>query len=94
VGDSVISHSLPNKSSRLISLDVVRGITIAFMILVNDNGSERYAYWPLKHAAWSGWTPTDLVFRRSCFSSARRLCSQRIRAVRAVSRAGRCCFTL
>jgi predicted acyltransferase len=62
VGDSVISHSLPNKSSRLISLDVVRGITIAFMILVNDNGSERYAYWPLKHAAWSGWTPTDLVF--------------------------------
>jgi predicted acyltransferase len=62
MGDSVISHSLPNKSSRLISLDVVRGITIAFMILVNDNGSERYAYWPLKHAAWSGWTPTDLVF--------------------------------
>src|ERR1700679_3154705 len=49
-------------SQRLISLDVVRGITVAFMILVNNNGSERQAYWPLKHADWNGWTPTDLVF--------------------------------
>jgi predicted acyltransferase len=47
---------------RLVSLDVVRGITVAFMILVNNNGSERHAYWPLKHADWNGWTPTDLVF--------------------------------
>jgi predicted acyltransferase len=49
-------------SQRLVSLDVVRGITVAFMILVNNNGSERQAYWPLKHADWNGWTPTDLVF--------------------------------
>ena len=49
-------------SQRLVSLDVVRGITVAFMILVNNNGSERHAYWPLKHAEWNGWTPTDLVF--------------------------------
>jgi predicted acyltransferase len=49
-------------TSRLTSLDVLRGITIAFMILVNDNGSLTYAYWPLKHSAWNGWTPTDLVF--------------------------------
>jgi predicted acyltransferase len=49
-------------SQRLVSLDVVRGITVAFMILVNNNGSERHAYWPLKHADWNGWTPTDLVF--------------------------------
>src|SRR5205823_7413606 len=42
-------------------LDVFRGATIAAMILVNDNGSDA-AYWPLKHAQWSGWTPTDLVF--------------------------------
>ena len=62
MSDAIIEQASPSKSSRLISLDVVRGITIAFMILVNDNGSERYAYWPLKHAAWSGWTPTDLVF--------------------------------
>jgi len=46
---------------RLISLDVLRGITIAFMIFVNNQigGS---AYWPLAHAPWNGWTPTDLVF--------------------------------
>jgi predicted acyltransferase len=62
MSDAIIEQASPSKSSRLISLDVVRGISIAFMILVNDNGSERYAYWPLKHAAWSGWTPTDLVF--------------------------------
>jgi predicted acyltransferase len=39
-------------SQRLVFLDVVRGLTIAFMILVNNNGSERLAYWPLKHADW------------------------------------------
>jgi predicted acyltransferase len=49
-------------SGRLLSLDVLRGLTIAFMILVNNNGNEAGAYWPLKHAAWNGFTPTDLVF--------------------------------
>jgi predicted acyltransferase len=49
-------------TQRLISLDMLRGITIAFMILVNDNGSLTYAYWPLKHSAWNGWTPTDIIF--------------------------------
>ena len=49
-------------TERLLSLDVLRGLTIAFMILVNNNGSEAHAYWPLKHAAWNGFTPTDLVF--------------------------------
>jgi len=49
-------------SQRLVSLDVVRGLTVAFMILVNNNGSEQHAYWPLKHSDWNGWTPTDLVF--------------------------------
>ena len=51
--------SLP--SERLVSLDVFRGATIAFMIIVNSQGDEA-AYWPLKHAQWNGWTPTDLVF--------------------------------
>jgi predicted acyltransferase len=32
------------------------------MIFVNNNGDEAHAYWPLKHAAWNGFTPTDLVF--------------------------------
>ena len=50
------------KPGRLLSLDLLRGLTIGFMILVNNNGSEAAAYWPLKHAAWNGFTPTDLVF--------------------------------
>jgi len=51
----------PSRPSRLLSLDLLRGLTIGFMILVNDNADER-AYWPLKHAEWNGFTPTDLVF--------------------------------
>lgn len=49
-------------TQRLISLDVFRGITIAGMVLVNNPGSWEHIYWPLEHAAWHGWTPTDLVF--------------------------------
>src|SRR3984885_11986719 len=49
-------------SSRLMSLDLLRGVTIAGMILVNNAGDEPHSYWPLKHADWNGWTPTDLVF--------------------------------
>ena len=47
---------------RLISLDVFRGLTIAGMLLVNDPGSWGAIYPPLEHAAWNGWTPTDLIF--------------------------------
>src|SRR6476661_2694228 len=47
---------------RLVSLDVFRGITIAGMVLVNNPGSWSSIYWPLEHAEWHGWTPTDLVF--------------------------------
>jgi len=50
------------KPERLLSLDLFRGITIAAMILVNDPGDGLSAYWPLRHAEWNGWTPTDLVF--------------------------------
>ncbi|MGH9972032.1 MAG: acyltransferase family protein [Pyrinomonadaceae bacterium] len=54
----------PTRSAteRLVSLDVFRGITIAGMVLVNDPGSWENIYWPLEHAQWHGWTPTDLVF--------------------------------
>lgn len=45
-----------------MSLDLFRGVTIALMILVNDPGDWSSTYWPLKHAQWNGWTPTDLVF--------------------------------
>ena len=47
---------------RLVSLDVFRGITIAGMVLVNNPGTWSNIYWPLEHAEWDGWTPTDLVF--------------------------------
>lgn len=50
------------QSGRLLALDVMRGITIAGMILVNDPGSWKYVYAPLRHAEWNGLTPTDLVF--------------------------------
>jgi predicted acyltransferase len=52
----------PTETQRLVSLDVFRGITIAGMVLVNNPGSWEHIYWPLEHAAWNGWTPTDLVF--------------------------------
>ncbi len=48
--------------SRLVSLDAFRGLTIAAMILVNNPGSWSFIYWPLDHAKWHGWTPTDLIF--------------------------------
>jgi predicted acyltransferase len=47
---------------RLLSLDVFRGLTIAGMLLVNDPGTWSAIYPPLEHAAWNGWTPTDLIF--------------------------------
>ncbi|MGI9035084.1 MAG: acyltransferase family protein, partial [Pyrinomonadaceae bacterium] len=51
----------PN-SERLISLDVFRGMTVAGMVLVNNPGDWAAVYAPLEHAAWNGWTPTDLIF--------------------------------
>ena len=48
-------------SSRLFSLDVFRGATIAAMILVNNPGND-FPYAPLEHSKWNGWTPTDLIF--------------------------------
>jgi predicted acyltransferase len=52
----------PTATRRLVSLDVFPGITIASMVLVNNPGSWEHIYWPLEHAQWHGWTPTDLVF--------------------------------
>ncbi|AWL11978.1 Alpha-N-acetylglucosaminidase [Saliniradius amylolyticus] len=47
---------------REVSLDIFRGLTLAAMILVNTPGSWSHIYAPLKHAAWHGMTPTDLIF--------------------------------
>jgi len=54
--------STGTRSSRFLSLDVFRGMTIAGMILVNTPGSWEFVYAPLRHAPWDGCTPTDLVF--------------------------------
>jgi predicted acyltransferase len=53
---------LPARSERLLALDVFRGATVAGMLLVNDPGSWSHIFPPLAHAAWNGWTPTDLIF--------------------------------
>ncbi len=47
---------------RLLSLDVFRGMTVAGMLLVNNPGDWGNIFPPLEHAAWHGWTPTDLIF--------------------------------
>lgn len=49
-------------NQRLLSLDIFRGMTIFFMIVVNTPGTWEYVYAPLRHAPWDGCTPTDLVF--------------------------------
>ncbi len=47
---------------RILSVDIFRGLTIAFMILVNTPGTWSHVYPPLEHAEWHGITPTDLIF--------------------------------
>jgi predicted acyltransferase len=53
---------------RFLSLDVFRGMTICFMIIVNTPGSGAQAFAPLEHAGWHGFTPTDLVFPSFLFA--------------------------
>jgi predicted acyltransferase len=55
----LMNNAAPN---RLLSLDVFRGLTVAGMVLVNNPGTWTSIYWPLEHAEWNGWTPTDLIF--------------------------------
>ncbi|PRX51622.1 acyltransferase family protein [Salegentibacter salegens] len=50
------------KNQRYLALDVLRGLTVALMILVNTPGSWGHIYAPFKHAPWDGFTPTDWVF--------------------------------
>ena len=47
-------------SQRLLSLDILRGITVAGMILVNNGWDESFE--TLQHSKWNGMTPCDLVF--------------------------------
>lgn len=61
-----MNNSKINK--RILALDILRGITIAGMILVNNPGTWSHIYAPLRHAEWNGLTPTDLVFPFLCLS--------------------------
>jgi len=59
---------MPVARERSLALDVFRGMTICFMIIVNSPGSWSVSYAPLQHAAWHGFTPTDLVFPSFVFA--------------------------
>jgi predicted acyltransferase len=57
-----MADSFSSTGSRLISLDVFRGATIAGMMMVNNPGDWGHVYAPWRHSAWDGWTYTDTVF--------------------------------
>ncbi|MEL4180238.1 acyltransferase family protein [Roseateles sp. PN1] len=54
--------SATTASKRYASVDALRGLTVAAMLLVNNPGDWGHVYWPLEHAEWHGCTPTDLIF--------------------------------
>jgi predicted acyltransferase len=56
------------EQQRYLALDVFRGMTVCFMIIVNSPGDWSIAYGPLLHAPWHGFTPTDLVFPSFLFA--------------------------
>jgi predicted acyltransferase len=62
LSSEMVAANAGGQTARLLSLDVFRGLTIVGMILVNNPGSWSHVYWPLEHADWHGWTPTDLIF--------------------------------
>jgi predicted acyltransferase len=49
-------------NERYLSVDVLRGLTVTLMIIVNTPGNGDTTFGPLHHASWHGFTPTDLVF--------------------------------
>lgn len=59
---------MDQSANRFLSLDVFRGMTVCFMIIVNTPGSGAEAFAPLLHAEWHGFTPTDLVFPSFLFA--------------------------
>ncbi|HEY0460727.1 MAG TPA: glycosyltransferase family 39 protein [Pyrinomonadaceae bacterium] len=62
ITETAEAAEIPPPPTRMLSLDVFRGITIAAMILVNDPGTWSAIYAPLEHAEWNGITPTDFIF--------------------------------
>jgi predicted acyltransferase len=64
LSSSIPAVTILNKpaSSRLMSLDIFRGLCVAGMIVVDNPGNDTKAYWPIMHADWNGWTPADFIF--------------------------------
>ena len=59
---------MSTNNQRFLALDVFRGLTICFMIIVNTPGNGATTFSPLLHANWHGFTPTDLVFPSFLFA--------------------------
>ena len=57
-----MSPDVPATNQRFLALDVFRGLTLCFMIIVNTPGNYETTFPALMHAKWHGFTPTDLVF--------------------------------
>lgn len=63
-----LAHMNQPSPQRFLALDIFRGMTICFMIIVNTPGNGETTYAPLLHASWHGFTPTDLVFPSFMFA--------------------------
>jgi predicted acyltransferase len=61
IDSDIVRQPMAQKPERLLSIDLLRGLTIAFMILVNDQTGPA-PFSQLVHAGWNGFTATDLVF--------------------------------
>src|SRR6202034_4471905 len=64
---AVPANTAAAPANRVLSVDVLRGLTIALMILVNDPGDWAHTYTQLDHAPWNGFTLTDFVFPNFLF---------------------------
>lgn len=65
---------MTSQPQRSLAIDVLRGMTVCFMIIVNTAGNGATTWAPLKHASWNGFTPTDLVFPTFMFVVGNALC--------------------
>src|SRR5580692_12323569 len=63
-----MNASTPVSGNRSLALDIFRGMTVCFMIIVNTQISDEVAFSQLQHARWHGFTPTDLVFPSFLFA--------------------------